>query len=144
MKSTSTAIWKGSVREGSGIINSKTGFFRNLPYSWGSRFEGDQKGTTPEELIAAAHAACFSMAFSSELVKEGFTAESIETSSTVTIENGEISDSHLVVKANVPKAKREIIEQCANNAKANCPVSKVLKLNISMEITSDVASHAHM
>ena len=104
-----------------------------MPYSWNSRFE-EGAGTNPEELIAAAHAGCFSMALSSELGKAGYKPESIETTSTITFENGIINQSHLQVKARVPSINKESMEKCAIEAKTNCPVSKVLKLNITMEL----------
>lgn len=134
MKRTSTAIWNGSIKEGNGRITAKSGAINNMQYSWSSRFE-EGTGTNPEELIAAAHAGCFSMALSSVLSKEGFTPETIETSSTITLENGVITSSHLVVRAKVPGISKDVMDRCAEDAKTNCPVSKVLKLDITMELT---------
>ncbi len=133
MKRTSTAVWNGSVKEGTGHISSKSNALKDLQYSWNSRF-AEGTGTNPEELIAAAHAGCFSMALSSALGKAGFTPDSIETSATITFDNGVISDSYLEVRAKVPGISKEAIEGIAEEAKRNCPVSKVLNLKISMNL----------
>ncbi len=133
MKSTATAQWKGSLKDGSGHISVKSGLFKKLPYTFVSRFVDGSGGTTPEELIAAAHAGCFSMALSAELGKEGIVPESIETSSTVTIEGGTITLSHLVLKAKVPGVSREDFEKFTEIAKTGCPVSKVLNTKITLE-----------
>jgi len=135
MKSIATALWKGSLKEGTGRMNAKSGFFNQLPFTFKTRFEGSAGGTTPEELIAAAHAGCYSMALSAELGKEGFTPESIDTSSTVTIENGTITKSELVVSAKVPGISKEKFEQVALVTKTGCPVSKALKLEITLVAT---------
>jgi len=132
MKRSATAVWNGQIKEGKGTMSSKSNAFKNLPYSYHSRFE-EGPGTNPEELIAAAHAGCFSMALSAQLGQAGLTPESIETTATITLAEGVISQSHLQVKAKVPGATKEAALKCANDAKANCPVSKVLKLDISME-----------
>ncbi len=132
MKRTSTAVWKGGLKDGKGTISSKSGVLKNTQYSFSSRFE-EGTGTNPEELIAGAHAGCFSMALSAALEKEGYKPENVETSSTVTIENLTITNSHLVVKAKVPGITKEKFDQIANDAEANCPVSKALKLEITME-----------
>lgn len=134
MKRTSSAVWFGSAKEGFGYFSSAGNAFKNLQYSWKSRF-AEGTGTNPEELIAAAHAGCFSMALSSELVKAGFVPDKIETSSTITFENGILSESHLVVKAKVPGLSKEILDSCGKEAKTNCPVSRVLRLNISMDLS---------
>src|SRR5690348_4947182 len=132
MKRTSTAVWNGSGKEGSGHLTTQSNVLNKTKYSWHSRFE-EANGTNPEELIAAAHAGCFTMKLSFVLGAAGFTPEAIETSSTVTIDNGTITDSHLVVKAKVPGISKEKFEECAKEAKTNCPVSKALNLNITME-----------
>lgn len=134
MKRTANAIWKGSLKEGNGQISSKSTALNNVQYSFGSRFE-ESVGTNPEELIAAAHSACFSMAFSAELGKANMTPESIETTSNITFENGVLLESHLVVKTKVPGSNKEAVEKCANDAKAGCPISKVLNLKITMELS---------
>jgi len=135
MKSTATAQWKGSLKDGAGYMNAKSGYFSKLPYTFVSRFETGVGGTNPEELIAAAHAGCYSMALSAELGKIGKVPESVETSSTVTIENGIITSSHLVVKAKVPGISKEAFEKIAGDTKLGCPVSKALKLDITLEAT---------
>ncbi len=133
MKRTSKAIWNGSLKEGKGTLSTQSPALYNMQYSFVSRFE-EGMGTNPEELIAAAHAGCFSMAFSSDLEKAGFIPKSIETSSTITMENLTIVSSHLKVKANIPGIDQETLNRIANEAKENCPVSKVLNLEITMEL----------
>lgn len=132
MKRTSTAIWNGSGKEGSGTITSDSKVLNAASYSWKTRFQHPE-GTSPEELIAAAHAACFSMKLSFVLGNHGFVPDSIETSVTVSIHEGSINNSHLVVKVKVPGISKEKFEECADDAKANCPVSKVLNTHITME-----------
>jgi osmotically inducible protein OsmC len=133
MKSTAIATWKGSLKEGTGIMNSSTKYFDNLPYTFTSRFVDGKGGTNPEELIAAAHAGCYSMALSGDLGKANFVPDSVETSATVTVENGTITTSHLVVKAKVPGISKEEFAKIAAATKSNCPVSKALNLTISLE-----------
>ena len=134
MKRTSTAVWIGSGKEGKGHVSTPSGILNNQPYSYISRFE-QGPGTNPEELIAAAHAGCFSMKLSFVLGAAGFTPDQIDTSCTVTLENGIISHSHLQVKARVPGITAEKFSECADDAKVNCPVSKSLKSEISIEAT---------
>jgi lipoyl-dependent peroxiredoxin len=132
------AVWKGSIKEGGGTISTETGVLKDAPYGFKSRFENG-KGTNPEELIGAAHAGCFSMAFSLMLGEAGLTAEKIETHAAVTLDKvGEgfaITKSHLTVKARIPGADQAKFESIANKAKANCPVSKVLNASITMDAT---------
>jgi len=129
------AVWKGSVKEGSGSISTETGVLKEAPYGFKSRFETGS-GTNPEELIGAAHAACFSMALSSMLGQAGLTPEKIETHAAITLEKiGDgfaITGSHLDVVAKVPGATAEKFDEIANKAKAGCPVSKVLNAKITM------------
>jgi len=132
MKRTSTAIWNGSGKEGSGTITSHSKVLDHASYSSRTRFQ-DVEGTSPEELIAAAHAGCFSMKLSFLLGNAGYTPDSIETSSTVSIADGVINNSHLVVKAKVPGITAEKFQECADDAKVNCPVSKALNANITMD-----------
>ena len=132
MKRTATAVWNGSGKEGKGSLSTQSSALNKMQYSFKSRFE-DGTGTNPEELIAAAHAGCFSMKLSFVLGAAGFTPESIETTANVTLENGAISTSHLVVKASVLGITAEAFAVCAEDAKANCPVSKVLNAAITME-----------
>ena len=138
MKRNGSAVWKGSLKEGSGVVSTESGVLSDTQYSFSTRFE-DGKGTNPEELIAAAHAGCFSMALSSELGKLDATAESISTKATVSLEKTDsgfaITSVHLDVKAKVPGASEETFEKAANNAKNGCPVSKVLNAEITMDTT---------
>ncbi len=130
------AVWKGSIKEGGGTISTETGVLKEAPYGFKSRFEGG-KGTNPEELIAAAHAACFSMALSLMLGQEGLTPEKLETHAAVTLEKVgegfEITSSHLTLSAKIPGATDAKFQEIAAKAKAGCPVSKLLKARITME-----------
>lgn len=132
MKSSATAQWKGSGKEGSGTLSTAKGALKNNPYDYKSRFEEGQY-TNPEELIAAAHSGCFSMKLSFVLGAAGFTPTSIDTKCTVTLENGSVTSSHLEVKASVPGIDAAKFAECAADAKANCPISKLLNTNISMD-----------
>lgn len=138
MSKKATAIWKGSVKEGGGTISTETGVLRDAPYGFKSRFE-DGKGTNPEELIAAAHAGCFSMALSMMLGEAGSPPERIQTEAAVTIEKkGDalvITASHLTVSARVPGMDKAKFLEVANKAKEGCPVSKVLNAEITMDAT---------
>ena len=135
MKRNASAEWKGGLKDGSGTISTDSGVLSDTQYSFSTRFE-DGKGTNPEELIAAAHAGCFSMALSGQLGKAGLTADSIRTTASVRLEKTDdgfaITSVHLDVKAKVPGAGQQAFETAANNAKAGCPVSKVLKAEITM------------
>jgi osmotically inducible protein OsmC len=130
-----SAVWKGSIKEGGGTISTETGVLRDAPYGFKSRFEGGP-GTNPEELIGAAHAACFSMALSLMLGQAGLTPESIRTQAAVTLEKQAegfaITASHLDVVAKIPGATAEQFDEIANKAKAGCPVSKLLNAKITM------------
>jgi len=132
MKRTATAVWNGSGKEGNGSLTTQSGVLDKTQYSFNSRF-AEGKGTNPEELLAAAHAGCFTMKLSFVLGAAGFTPDSIETVAAVTLDNGVISTSHLTVKAKVPGIEAAKFQECASDAKANCPVSKVLNAEISME-----------
>jgi lipoyl-dependent peroxiredoxin len=136
MKRKAAAVWNGSLKDGKGAISTDSGVLSNTQYSFATRF-AEGKGTNPEELIAAAHAGCFSMALSNELGKAGLTPESISTSATVTLENTAagfaITSVHLDVTAKVPGAGPQAFDAAANAAKSGCPVSKVLKAEISMD-----------
>lgn len=132
MKSYSTANWKGSGKEGSGTLTSKSKVLENTSYDFRSRFE-DGTYTNPEELVAAAHAGCFSMKLSFVLGAAGFTPDSIDTKCTITLENGAITSSHLEVKATVPGIDAAKFAEAAAEAKANCPISKLLNTEITME-----------
>ena len=134
MSRQATAIWQGSGKEGKGNLTTQSTVLDKVQYSYKSRFE-EGPGTNPEELIAAAHAGCFSMKLSFVLGEAGFTPEEIETKCDITLSNGAITKSHLTVKATVPGIDKQKFDECAENAKANCPVSKLLNTDISMEAT---------
>lgn len=136
MKRTGSAVWSGNLKEGRGTVSTESGVLEKTQYSFSTRFENGN-GTNPEELIAAAHAGCFSMALSGQLEQAGFTASEIRTTATVTLTKQEagfaITAIHLDVTASVPSADREAFEAAANNAKVGCPVSKLLNAEITME-----------
>ena len=132
MKRTATANWKGSGKEGTGKLHTQSGLIKNKRYDHRSRFE-DGAFTNPEELIAAAHAGCYSMKLSFVLGAAGFTPSRIETKCTIDLEAGTIVSSHLDVKAKIPKMKAKNFQQYVDDAKANCPVSKVLNCEITMD-----------
>ncbi len=138
MQRKASAGWKGSLKDGKGVISADSGVFSNTPYSFATRFE-NTPGTNPEELIAAAHAACFSLALSAQLSAAHLTPVSIETSAKLSLEKLEsgwtITAIHLDVVGQVPNADAAAFQSAAENAKANCPVSKVLKTNITMTAT---------
>lgn len=135
MKRKGSAVWKGGIKDGKGTLSSDSGVLADTPYSFSTRFE-DAKGTNPEELIAAAHAGCFSMALSLILGQSGLTAESIATMATVTLEKDEsgfsITAVHLDVTARIPGADQQAFVKAANEAKSGCPVSRVLNAGITM------------
>lgn len=132
MKRNATAIWNGSGKEGSGKVSTQSTVLNQSQYSYKSRFE-EGVGTNPEELMAAAHAGCFSMKLSFVLGAAGFTPDSIETTCSITLENGAITNSHLQVKAKVPGISAEQFKEAAEDAKANCPVSKAYNMEITMD-----------
>lgn len=131
-KSSANVVWNGSGKEGTGKISTKSNSVNSAQYSYKSRFE-DGEGANPEELIAAAHASCFSMKLSFVLGALGFTPDSIETTSEVEMGGGVIKSSHLTVKAKVPGIDAAKFQEAAADAKENCPVSKALNLTITME-----------
>jgi osmotically inducible protein OsmC len=135
MKRKASAVWQGGLKDGKGAISTDSGVLSNTQYSFSTRFENGA-GTNPEELIAAAHAGCFSMALSAQLGEAGIKAERIETTATVTLEKGEggfaVTESHLEVKASIPGSDQAAFEKAANNAKAGCPISKLLNAKITM------------
>jgi len=140
MKKNGSAEWKGSLKDGGGTISTETGVLKNAPYGFKSRFE-DGPGTNPEELLGAAHAACFSMALSLMLGQNNLTPDYIRTKAEVSLEKvGEgfsITASQLTVNAKIPGADAATFERIANEAKAGCPVSKVLNAKITMQATLD-------
>lgn len=138
MKKSASAHWSGGIKDGQGSISTETGVLREAPYGFKSRFE-DGPGTNPEELIGAAHAACFSMALSLELGKVELTASSIDTRAVVTLDrDGEgfsITAVHLTCRASVPGADAAGFAKIAQATKEGCPVSKVLKAAITLDAT---------
>jgi osmotically inducible protein OsmC len=135
MDRKASAVWKGGLKDGKGEFSAPSGVFSHVPYSFKTRFEG-APGTNPEELIAAAHASCFSMALSGQLGAANLTAESINTTANLKLEKVEggfaITAIHLDVTAKVPNADDAAFQKAAENAKAGCPVSKVLNAKITM------------
>jgi osmotically inducible protein OsmC len=138
MKRSANAKWQGDLKTGTGAISTDSGVLSDANYSFHTRFE-DGKGTNPEELLAAAHAGCFTMALSNQLGQAGFKAESLMTKCTITVERGEagfsITESHLELKAKVPGASREAFDKATQEAKAGCPVSKLYNTKITLDAT---------
>ena len=138
MNRKASAEWKGGLKDGKGTISTDSGVLANTQYSFSTRFE-EGKGTNPEELIAAAHAGCFSMALSGQLGQAGLTAERIDTTASVSLEKTDagfsITKVHLDVTAKVPGADQAAFEKATANAKSGCPVSRVLNAEITMNAT---------
>ncbi len=138
MKRTANAEWRGDLKTGKGTVSTASGVLSSAQYSFSTRFE-DGKGTNPEELLAAAHAGCFSMALSAQLGGAGLTPESIQTTCTISLEKLPdgfgITESHLDLKAKVPGASQEAFDKAVQAAKAGCPVSKLYKTNITLHAT---------
>ncbi|MBK8710708.1 MAG: OsmC family protein [Niastella sp.] len=132
MKRNATAVWQGSGKEGSGHLTTQSKTLDKTQYSFSSRFE-EGTGTNPEELVAAAHAGCFAMKLSLVLNAAGFTATELNTRCDVEFKDGGIASSHLTLKAKVPNISKEQFATCAEDAKANCPISKLLNTNISLD-----------
>jgi len=135
MQRSATAVWNGTVKDGKGSISTPSGTLTDAPYSFLTRFE-NAKGTNPEELIGAAHAGCFAMALSAQLSTMNFTPESIKVTATVSLEKLEagwtISKIHLDLAARIPGITQAAFESAAASAKANCPVSRLFKADISL------------
>ena len=138
MKRSASAVWKGGLRDGKGTVSTESGILTNIPYNFRMRFE-NEKGTNPEELVAAAHAACFSMALSMILGQAGMTAESIDTKATVSLEQvGDgfaVISSHLQTTVKIPNADKAAFDKAVAAAKTGCPISKLLNATITMEAT---------
>jgi len=132
MKRTATAVWNGSGKDGSGNLTTQSTTLNKTQYSFKSRFE-QGVGTNPEELIAAAHAGCFLMKLSFVLGAAGFTPETLEATATVSLDDGTITSSNIVLTAKVPGIGAAKFKECADDAKANCPISKVLNTSIGLE-----------
>lgn len=131
MKRNATAVWNGSGKEGNGTLSTQSTVLTNAQYSYKTRFE-DGVGTNPEELMAAAHAGCFSMKLSFVLGAAGFTPDEIHTDCAITLDNGAITKSELTVRAKVPGIDADKFKECAEDAKANCPVSKAYNCEITL------------
>ena len=136
MKTQGSAVWSGGIKDGKGAISTKSGALKDYPYGFASRFEG-KPGTNPEELIGAAHAGCFTMALSLILGEAKLTAEKMETVAEVSLDKDgdgfSITAVHLTLKAKIPGATQEQFEKLTGMAKAGCPVSKLLKANITLD-----------
>ena len=136
MKRSGSAIWQGELKSGKGTVSTDSGVLSQTPYSFSTRFENG-KGTNPEELVAAAHAGCFSMALSAQLGEAGLTADKVETTATVTFDKTDagwtVTGVHLNVKGKVPKADDAAWNKAAQAAKAGCPISRLLNTTITMD-----------
>jgi osmotically inducible protein OsmC len=137
MKRTASAIWQGNLKNGKGLLTTDSGVLKQTPYSFSTRFESGA-GTNPEELIAAAHAGCFTMALSAELQKAGFTADTLNTTAVLSLENHPqtswtITAIQLTTQAKVPGISAEKFAEIAAGAKTNCPVSRLLKAEITLD-----------
>ncbi|HPW64214.1 MAG TPA: OsmC family protein [Cyclobacteriaceae bacterium] len=132
MKRTATANWKGTGKDGKGVVSTASTVLNKAQYSFNSRF-AEGVGTNPEELIAAAHSGCFAMKLSFVLNEAGFTPDDLTVTCAINFENGVIIESHLDLKAKVPGISKEKFDACAADAKANCPISKLLNTKITLE-----------
>jgi lipoyl-dependent peroxiredoxin len=141
MKRKASAVWEGGLKDGKGTISAESGLLSGAPYNFSKRFE-DEKGTNPEELIAAAHSSCFAMATSAQLGAAGITAKNISATATVTLEKvGDgfsVTSSHLDVSISAPGADRAKVQTAAENAKGGCPISKLLNATITMNLNINV------
>jgi osmotically inducible protein OsmC len=139
VKRHASAVWEGSLKEGKGRVSSERGVLRDTPYNWSGRFDVGTTGTNPEELIAAAHASCFSMAFSADLGKLGITPQRVETHAALNFEKRDpgmtVTGIHLTTTVTAPGADPKLIEQAAQGAKKGCPISRLLS---NIEITLDL------
>ena len=142
MKRKASAVWQGNFKRGHGTVSTESGALAEIPYSFATRFE-NVRGTNPEELIGAAHASCFSMALSAQLEEAGISPEQIATTATITLEKVPggfgITGVHLAVKARIPGADQTAFEEATQKAKTGCPISKLLRAPITMEVTLDTA-----
>ncbi|WP_316788680.1 OsmC family protein [Pedobacter frigoris] len=132
MKRNATAVWNGTIKEGKGHITTDSKVLDQTQYSFNSRF-AEGIGTNPEELMAAAHAGCFTMKLSLDLTEAGFNPTALETKATVSLDNGVITSSHLVLKADIPGISNDQFQEIAVGSKANCPVSKAYNVDITLE-----------
>ena len=139
MKRTASAVWHGTLKDGSGTVSTETGTLHAVNYSFKTRFEGDTKGTNPEELLGAAHAGCLAMAFSHAAAEAGFPVETASATAAVELRQipggFEIPSVHLTLTAKIPGIDEATFREVAAGAKANCPLSKVLKADITLDAT---------
>jgi len=138
MKRSASAVWKGGLKDGKGTVSMESGTLTDTPYNFRMRFE-NEPGTNPEELVAAAHSACFSMALSGTLAQAGMVPERIETKATVTLEQVEgafvVTSSHLQTTVKIPNADKAGFDKAVEAAKVGCPISKLLNTKITMQAT---------
>ena len=139
MKRSASAVWNGSLKEGAGSLTAPSGVLKSTPYSFGRRF-GEEPGTNPEELVAAAHAGCFAMALSAELGKAGFTPTQLDATAEVALENIQpggwtVTTSRITLKAKIPGIDQAKFNEIASGAKAGCPISRLLNAKISLDAT---------
>lgn len=143
MQRQAHVVWRGSIKEGKGQVSTQSGALKEIPYSFQTRFE-DQPGTNPEELIAAAHASCFAMATSGALSKQGFEPEALDVTATVTIQKDKdswtVGSSHLHLKAQVANVTQGQFQEIAEDAKKNCPISRLLNAEITLQAELESAS----
>lgn len=132
MKRKATAVWNGTIKDGNGTLNTQSGILKDTQYSFKSRFESGS-GTNPEELIAAAHSGCFAMQLSAFLTEENFQPEKLEANCEVTFEDGTVTKSHLNLQARIQKIDKSKFDELVNKAKENCPISKLLNTEITVE-----------
>lgn len=132
MKRNATAVWNGTIKEGGGHLSTDSKVLDQTQYSFNSRF-AEGIGTNPEELMAAAHAGCFTMKLSLDLTEAGFTPGNLETKATISLDNGVITSSHLMLKASIPGITEAQFLDIAAGAKANCPVSKAYRMDITLD-----------
>lgn len=133
-KKQATAVWNGTIKEGKGNLSSQSGILQETPYTFASRFESGT-GTNPEELMAAAHAGCFTMKLSADLTAAGYNPEELTTTSTITLDNGVITKSDLVLTAKIDGITEEEFQKIAKSAEETCPVSNAYKLEITLKAT---------
>lgn len=134
MKRSANAIWKGTIKKGHGNLTTDSKVLKETPYSFNSRFK-DSLGTNPEELIAAAHSGCFTMKVSANLSEAGFEPEKLSTTCDISLTDGKVSKSHLVLDATVPGIDQAKFEELVNDAKENCPISLLLDIEITLSAT---------
>jgi lipoyl-dependent peroxiredoxin len=136
MKRSASAVWRGGLQDGQGTVSTDSGVLSNTPYNFKMRFE-NERGTNPEELVAAAHAACFSMAMSLFLGQAGMTAQSIDTKATVSLDQVDggfaVTSSHLQTTVTIPNADKAAFDKAVETAKTGCPISKLLNAKITMD-----------